>query len=97
MWLIAPVCEEVLYRGVLWRAMECWRWSRWVIFGLTTVLFSFAHLELLRTPLLVVISLPIGLARLLTGKLLGSIVAHQVNNFLPALGLLLISLGVISG
>ena len=96
-WLIAPVCEEVLYRGVLWRAMEYWRWNRWVIFGLTTVLFSFAHLELLRTPLLVVISLPIALARALTGNLLGSIVAHQANNFLPAIGLLLITQGVVAG
>jgi uncharacterized protein len=96
-WLVAPVCEEVIYRGVLWRAMEYWRWNRWVIFGLTTVLFSFAHLELLRTPLLVVISLPIALARLLTGNLLASIAAHQANNFLPAIGLLLITQGALHG
>ncbi|MGH3719019.1 MAG: lysostaphin resistance A-like protein [Pseudonocardiaceae bacterium] len=96
-WLVAPVCEEVIYRGVLWRAMEYWRWNRWVIFGLTTVLFSFAHLELLRTPLLVVIALPIGLARLLTGNLLAGIVAHQANNFLPAIGLLLITQGAVPG
>jgi membrane protease YdiL (CAAX protease family) len=96
-WLVAPMCEEVIYRGVLWRAMEYWRWNRWVIFGLTTVLFSFAHLELLRTPLLVVISLPIALARLLTGNLLASIAAHQANNFLPAIGLLLLTQGVLHG
>lgn len=96
-WLIAPVCEEVIYRGVLWRAMEYWRWNRWVIFGLTTVLFSFAHLELLRTPLLAVVALPIGLARLLTGNLLASIAAHQANNFLPAIGLLLITRGAVAG
>lgn len=100
-WLIAPLCEELVYRGVLWRAMEYWRWNRWVIFGLTTVLFSLAHplfsmsySEFLRTPLLIVVSLPVALARLLTGNLLASIVAHQVNNFLPAIGLLLITLGV---
>lgn len=96
-WLVAPLCEEVLYRGVLWRAMEYWGWNRWVIFGLTTVLFSFAHLELLRTPLLVVISLPIALARLLCGNLLASIAAHQANNFLPAIGLLLITQGALPG
>ncbi len=96
-WLIAPLCEELLYRGVLWRAMEHWRWNRWVIFGLTTALFSVAHLELLRTPLLVVISLPIALARVLTGNLLASIVAHQANNFLPAVGLLLITQGLAPG
>jgi len=94
-WLVAPLCEEVLYRGVLWRAMEYWGWKPWVIFGLTTLVFSFAHLELLRTPLLVVISLPIALARMLTGNLLASIVAHQANNFLPAVGLVLISQGLL--
>jgi membrane protease YdiL (CAAX protease family) len=88
-WLVGPVCEEVIYRGVLWRAMEYWRWNRWVILGLTTTLFSLAHLELLRTPLLLVVTLPIALARLLTGNLLASIVAHQANNFLPAIALLL--------
>jgi membrane protease YdiL (CAAX protease family) len=77
--------------------MEYWRWNRWVIFGLTTALFSVAHLELLRTPLLVVISLPIALARMLTGNLLASIVAHQANNFLPAVGLLLLTQGLLPG
>jgi membrane protease YdiL (CAAX protease family) len=96
-WLVAPLCEELLYRGVLWRAMEYWLWNRWVIFGLTTALFSVAHLELLRTPLLVVISLPIALARMLTGNLLASIVAHQANNFLPAVGLLLLTQGMLPG
>ncbi|MGH3931092.1 MAG: lysostaphin resistance A-like protein [Pseudonocardiaceae bacterium] len=94
-WLVAPLCEEVLYRGVLWRAMEYWGWKPWVIFGLTTLAFSFAHLELLRFPLLVVISLPIAFARMFTGNLLASIVAHQANNFLPAVGLVLISQGLL--
>lgn len=96
-WLIAPMCEELLFRGALWRAFEHWRLNRWLIFIVTTLLFSVAHLELLRTPLLIVISLPIGLARMLTGNLLSSIVAHQANNLLPAIGLLLLSLGVMPG
>lgn len=92
-WLLAPIGEEVLYRGVLWRALQHWRWNRWVIFAVTTAVFSVAHLELLRTPLLLVISLPVGLARMFTGNLLGSIVAHQTNNFLPAVSLLLSTTG----
>ncbi len=93
-WLVAPICEEVLFRGALWRALEHWRLNRWVIFAVTTLIFSVAHLELLRTPLLIVVSLPIGLARMLSGNLLSSIVAHQVNNLLPAISLLLMGLGV---
>lgn len=96
-WLVAPLCEEVLYRGVLWRAMECWGWNRWVIFTLTSLAFAFAHWELLRTPLLVIISLPIALARMLTGNVLAGVVAHQTNNFLPAVGLLLVTLGLMPG
>ncbi|PRX49170.1 hypothetical protein B0I33_103203 [Prauserella shujinwangii] len=93
-WLLAPLGEEVLYRGVLWRAFQHWKWNRWVIFAVTTVVFSVAHLELLRTPLLLIVSIPVGLARLFTGNLLASVVAHQTNNFLPAIALLLSTTGV---
>ncbi|WP_433260029.1 lysostaphin resistance A-like protein [Actinosynnema sp. CS-041913] len=94
-WLVAPLGEEVLFRGVLWRALEHWRWNRWVVFAVTTVVFSVAHLELLRTPLLIVLSVPIGLARVFTGNLLTCVVAHQVNNFLPAVALLLTTMGAL--
>lgn len=92
-WLVAPLAEEVLFRGVLWRAFEHLGWNRWVVFAATSLVFSIAHLELLRTPLLLVLSIPIGLARVLTGNLLSSIVAHQVNNLLPAIALLLATTG----
>jgi membrane protease YdiL (CAAX protease family) len=92
-WLVAPLAEEVLFRGVLWRAFEHLGWNRWVVFVATSLVFSIAHLELLRTPLLLVLSIPIGLARLLTGNLLAGVVAHQVNNLLPAIALLLATTG----
>lgn len=93
-WLVAPLCEELVYRGLLWGAMERLRWSQATTFLLTTAAFAIGHLEPRRTLLLLVIAVPIGLARMLTGRLVASIVAHQMNNFLPALGLLLMSLGV---
>ena len=85
--IVAPICEEIVYRGLLWGALEQ-RWGRWVAFGVTTVVFSVAHLELTRTPLLLVVAIPIGLARLYTGNLSASIVAHQVTNLLPGLVLM---------
>ncbi|AOS62566.1 CPBP family intramembrane glutamic endopeptidase [Actinoalloteichus hymeniacidonis] len=93
--VLAPLCEEVVFRGALWGAMDRLRWSRWSAFVVSTALFAVAHLEPARTPLLLVIGIPIGLARLLTGRLLAAIVAHQINNLLPALGVLLLALGVI--
>ncbi|PRW62558.1 CPBP family intramembrane glutamic endopeptidase [Actinopolyspora mortivallis] len=94
-WLVAPVCEELLYRGLLWGAMERLRFNQLTVFLLTTAIFAIGHFEPTRTVLLLVIALPIGLARLITGRLTASVVAHQVNNFLPALGLLLMSLGLL--
>lgn len=100
LWLIGPICEEVIYRGLLWGAVERlhWgseRWGRVAAFVLSTAVFAASHLEPLRTTLLLVIAIPIGLARLVTGRLLGSIIAHQVNNFFPAVTILLTALGVL--
>ncbi|GDY30620.1 CPBP family intramembrane glutamic endopeptidase [Gandjariella thermophila] len=97
LWLLAPLCEEVIYRGLLWGAIERQRWGRWTPFVLTTMIFAVAHLEPLRTPLLLVIAVPIGLGRLITGRLVSSVIAHQLNNLLPALGILLVALGLMPG
>jgi len=101
LWLVGPVCEEIIYRGLLWNAVERLSWGtekrgRLAALLISTAVFAVSHLEPLRTTLLLVIALPIGLARLFTGRLAGSIVAHQMNNFLPALALLLTSLGVMT-
>jgi membrane protease YdiL (CAAX protease family) len=92
-WLVAPVCEEIVYRGLLWGALCRHVTSRWWAFGLTTLCFALAHFEFTRTPLLLVIAVPIGLARLYTGRLGASIIAHQLNNLLPAVALLSVLLG----
>ncbi|WP_415365738.1 lysostaphin resistance A-like protein [Saccharothrix sp. BKS2] len=91
---LGPVCEEIIYRGLLWGAIERQRWSRWAAFTLTTLIFAASHLEPLRTSLLIVIAIPIGIARLITRGLTASVVAHVINNFLPGLTLLLVSVGV---
>jgi membrane protease YdiL (CAAX protease family) len=93
--LLAPLCEEIVYRGLLWGAVERYTARRWVPFGVTTLLFALAHVEFTRTPLLFVVALPIALARLHTGRLVASVVAHQVNNLLPGLVLMLALLGVV--
>ncbi|WP_460353094.1 lysostaphin resistance A-like protein [Mycobacterium sp. ZZG] len=92
--IIAPVFEEIVYRGLLWGAVQQ-RWGRWAAFGVSTVVFAVAHLEWSRVPLLLVIAIPIGLARLYTGNLTASIVAHQVTNLLPGLVLMFTVAGVL--
>ena len=92
--VVAPVCEEILYRGLLWGAVEKLGAGPWLAFGITTVVFAFAHFEFVRAPLLLVISIPIGLARLITGRLVASVVAHAFNNLLPGVAVFLLLVGV---
>lgn len=95
-WLVGPICEEIIFRGLLWGAIQRQQWGRWAAFGLSTAIFAASHLEPIRTTLLLVIAIPIGLARLVTGRLPASIIAHQMNNFLPAVAMLLVAMGVMS-
>ena len=92
--VLAPICEEIVYRGLLWGAVERHTRRAWVPFTVTTLLFALAHLEFTRTPLLFLVALPIALVRLRTGRLGASIVAHQVNNLLPGVVLAATLLGL---
>lgn len=90
--LVAPLCEEVIFRGLLWGALER-RWGPLVAIVVSTVVFALAHLEFTRAPLLVVVAVPLALARWYSGGLLASVVAHQVTNLLPGIVLTLGLLG----
>jgi len=92
---VAPFCEEVVYRGLLWGAVERLGANRWWALGITTLVFALAHLEFTRTPLLLVVAIPIGIARVITGRLPAGVIAHQINNLLPGLVLMLGLLGVV--
>ena len=93
--VVAPICEEIVYRGLLWNAVAKWIAHPWIVLVVATAVFAIAHLEFLRAPLLFVVALPLGVARLLTGRLAASIVAHAVNNFLPGLALALMLVGAV--
>ncbi|OCB56840.1 hypothetical protein A5722_13255 [Mycobacterium vulneris] len=90
---IAPICEEVVFRGLLWGALEQ-RWGRVVAVVASTLVFALAHLEPQRAPLLLVVAIPIALARLCSGSLWGSIIAHQVTNLLPGFVMMFSLLGM---
>ncbi len=92
---VAPLCEEIVYRGLLWGAVERLGANRWWALGVTTFVFALAHFEFSRTPLLLVVAVPIGIARVITGRLPAGVIAHQINNLLPGLVLMLGLLGVV--
>lgn len=92
---VAPFCEEVVYRGLLWGAVERLGANRFWTLAVTTVVFALAHFEFVRTPLLLVVAIPIGIARVITGRLPAGIIAHQINNLLPGVVLVMGLLGAV--
>jgi uncharacterized protein len=92
--IVAPFCEEIVYRGLLWGAVER-RWGRWVALAVTTVIFAVAHLEFTRFALLLVVAIPVALARLYSGNLTAAIIAHQATNLPMAVYLMLTITGAL--
>lgn len=98
-WLGAPFCEELMFRGMAWGALErrvspmktAWLGNRWVVLVLTAVLFALWHREGWRFVVLLWGGLAIGMARMRTGSVAASATAHSLNNTLPALAILIIA------
>ena len=80
----APITEELLTRGALWKALEHHRIPRITILALTALIFAFLHEESWRTIGLFAQGMAIGSARMITGRTSSSMVAHATNNLLPA-------------
>lgn len=81
----APLTEELLFRGALWNALAHHRIPPWAVLVLTALVFAQVHADPTRTPALIAQGVAIGAARLITGRVGASVVAHAVNNLPPAL------------
>jgi membrane protease YdiL (CAAX protease family) len=81
----APITEELLVRGALWGALERYQVPRLTILVLTALIFAFLHLDPSRLASLFAQGVAIGAARLVTGRVGASMVAHATNNLLPGI------------
>jgi membrane protease YdiL (CAAX protease family) len=83
----APVTEELLMRGALWGALQYYRVPPYAILLVTALIFAFIHEEAWRMPVLFAGGLAMGAARMITGRVSASMIAHATNNFLPAVAI----------
>ena len=87
--LLAPLFEEIIFRGVLLPVL-----SR--DFGVTlgifvsAFIFALAHLSISEMPPLLTLGIGLGITRVISGSLLSSIVMHSLWNGLTFLNLLLL-------
>lgn len=77
----APLFEEVVFRGYLWRALEVYGSPRAAYLG-TTLLFCAYHLDPVQSTALLPTAALLGWLRLRSGSLLPPIAMHFVNNAL---------------
>jgi membrane protease YdiL (CAAX protease family) len=89
--VLAPLLEEVIFRGYLFKA---WRSTRIGLSGTlfaTSVLFVLMHwgqYGIIQYVFIFALSILLGLARERTGSLFIPIILHGANNLLPAIGVI---------
>lgn len=86
---LIPLVEELVYRGLWWSALEKRGMHPVAILVLTSGIFAIVHLEPIRTPVLFMLGLAIGLGRLVTGRIAASIAAHMYVNAIGMIFLLI--------
>lgn len=93
--VIAPLIEELVFRGYLFAAWRHTRLGLWGTLILTSVLFTALHMEQysgLLLGYLFVFSLILGLAREKTGSIWTPLILHMVNNLIAVI--FLVYLGI---
>jgi membrane protease YdiL (CAAX protease family) len=78
--LVAPVAEEVYFRGILQTSIRNLTRSKWSAILIASGIFAVVHGIVLHWPPLFVLSLALGYNYERTGRLLPSIVLHAVFN-----------------
>jgi membrane protease YdiL (CAAX protease family) len=77
--VIAPIAEELFFRGLLFRALEK-RWDRWWALAGSSVFFGLTHFQLLQFLPLTVAGAVFGLLVVRTDRLGPAMVAHMAFN-----------------
>ena len=77
--LLAPVCEELVFRGAILRTLLRWR-RGWVAIAISALLFSLVHANPVQMPHAFVIGLLLGWLYYRTDSVVPGVVYHWVNN-----------------
>jgi len=86
--LVAPLCEEMFFRGLAYPALKQ-RWGMPVAISIVSMLFALIHLHVPSLPLLLALAVGLTLAYEYTGSLLTPITMHALFNLLNVIAILL--------
>jgi CAAX protease family protein len=85
---LIPLIEELVFRGLWWSALEKRGMHPVAILVITSAIFAAIHLEPLRTAVVFVLGMAMGIGRLQTGRIGPSIAAHAFVNAISMTALL---------
>lgn len=88
--VIAPIAEELFFRGLVFRALEK-RWDRWWALALSSAAFALTHFQLLQFLPLAAAGAVFGYLVIRTDRLGPAIVAHMAFNLSTVVVLLWLS------
>ncbi len=78
--LLAPLAEEVVFRGAVLRTLLRWNRGPWVAIVISALLFSAAHLNPAQLPHTFLVGLLLGWLYYRTDSIIPGMVYHWVNN-----------------
>lgn len=78
--LLAPVCEELVFRGAVLRALLRWTPRHWTAIAISALLFALVHANPAQMPHAFVIGLLLGWLYYRTDSVVPGVVYHWVNN-----------------
>jgi len=79
--LLAPLAEELVFRGAVLRALIAWRPERtWAMIAVSALFFALAHVNPAQMPHAFVIGLLLGWMYQRTGSIVPGMALHWVNN-----------------
>ena len=78
--LMAPLAEELVFRGAVLRALLRWKSNPWVGIAISAVLFALVHMNPAQMPHAFLIGLLLGWMYYRTDSIIPGVVYHWVNN-----------------
>ena len=78
--LMAPLAEELVFRGAILRALLKWNKNHWIGIAISAVLFALIHMNPAQMPHAFLIGLLLGWMYYRTGSIIPGMVYHWVNN-----------------
>lgn len=78
--LMAPLAEELVFRGAILRSLLKWNSRPWVAIAISAVLFSVAHMNPAQMPHTFLIGLLLGWMYWRTNSIVPGVAFHWVNN-----------------